>query len=235
MLLTIDNITTYYGKGQALRGLSVNVDEGEIVALLGANGAGKSTTLLTVSGIVRPHEGTIIYQNKVINKEKPSEIVKMGIAHCPEGRALFPDMTVEDNLNLGAFLRTDREEIQEDLERVFGHFPRLKDRLKQLSGSMSGGEQQMLAIGRALMSRPILLMMDELSLGLSPILVEQMFEIIQNINKEGVSVLIVEQNVGATLEVADRGYVIEAGRVSFSGTREELMNNDDIRKSYLGG
>ncbi len=213
----------------------MNVDEGEIVALLGANGAGKSTTLLTVSGIVRPHEGTIIYQNKVINKEKPSEIVKMGIAHCPEGRALFPDMTVEDNLNLGAFLRTDREEIQEDLERVFGHFPRLKDRLKQLSGSMSGGEQQMLAIGRALMSRPILLMMDELSLGLSPILVEQMFEIIQNINKEGVSVLIVEQNVGATLEVADRGYVIEAGRVSFSGTREELMNNDDIRKSYLGG
>ena len=144
-------------------------------------------------------------------------------------------MTVQDNLNLGAFIRKDREGIQEDLERVFGHFPRLKERLKQQAGSLSGGEQQMLAIGRALMSRPVLLMMDEPSLGLSPILVEQMFEIIQDINKEGISVLIVEQNVGATLEVADRGYVIETGRVTFSGTREELMHNDDIRKAYLGG
>jgi len=235
MLLTIDNITTYYGKGQALRGVSLTVDEGEIVALLGANGAGKSTTLLTVSGIVRPHEGTIIYREKVINKEKSSEIVKMGIAHCPEGRALFPDMTVQDNLNLGAFLRNGKEGIAEDLERVYGHFPRLKERLKQQAGSLSGGEQQMLAIGRALMSRPVLLMMDEPSFGLSPILVEEMFEIIKDINKEGISVLIVEQNVGATLEVADRGYVIETGRVTFSGTREELMNNDDIRKAYLGG
>ncbi|HPQ44536.1 MAG TPA: ABC transporter ATP-binding protein [Syntrophales bacterium] len=235
MLLHIDNITTYYGKGQALRGVSLTVDEGEIVALLGANGAGKSTTLLTISGIVRPHEGTITYRDKMINKEKSSEIVKMGIAHCPEGRALFPDMTVQDNLELGAFLRRDKDGIQEDLEGVYHHFPRLKERLKQLAGSLSGGEQQMLAIGRALMSRPVLLMMDEPSLGLSPILVDEMFEIINDINKEGISVLLVEQNVGATLEVADRGYVIENGRVTFSGTREELVNNDDIRKAYLGG
>ncbi len=235
MLLNVDNITTYYGKGQALRGVSLTVAEGEIVALLGANGAGKSTTLLTISGIIRPQEGTVTYKNTIISKEKPSAIVRMGIAHCPEGRALFPDMTVHDNLELGAFLRNDKEGIREDMERVYGHFPRLKERLKQLAGSLSGGEQQMLAIGRALMSRPVLLMMDEPSLGLSPILVEEMFAIIQDINKEGISVLLVEQNVGATLEVADRGYVIETGKVTFSGTREELMNNDDIRKAYLGG
>jgi len=235
MLLHIDNITTYYGKGEALRGVSLTVEEGEIVALLGANGAGKSTTLLTVSGIIRPHEGAIIYRDTVISKEKSSEIVKMGIAHCPEGRALFPDMTVQDNLILGAFLRRDKDGIQEDIEGVYLHFPRLKERFKQQAGSLSGGEQQMLAIGRALMSKPVLLMMDEPSLGLSPILVEEMIEIIQDINKGGISVLLVEQNVGATLEIADRGYVLETGKVAFSGTREELLNNDDIRKAYLGG
>lgn len=234
MLLQVDNITAFYGKGKALHGVSLTVDEGEIVALLGANGAGKSTTLLTISGIVRADKGKIVYRNEEISKKKPSEIVKMGIAHCPEGRSLFPDMTVQDNLTLGAYLRGDKQGIQKDLERVYEYFPRLKERLKQLAGLMSGGEQQMLAIGRALMSRPVLLMMDEPSLGLSPILVEEMFEIIKNINKEGISVLLVEQNVGATLEVADRGYVIKTGKVNFSGNRKDLMNNDDIRKAYLG-
>lgn len=235
MLLEVEKITTYYGNSEALRKVSISVEEGEIVALLGANGAGKSTTLLTISGIVKPREGKIFFQGKEITKEKPSEIVKKGLAHCPEGRALFADLTVKDNLMLGAFIRKDKEGIEEDLERVYGYFPRLKERVKQMAGSMSGGEQQMLAIGRALMSRPSLLMMDEPSLGLSPLLVEELFTIIKDINKEGISVLLVEQNVVASLEVAHRGYVIETGKVKFSGKRQELVNNDEIRKAYLGG
>lgn len=235
MLLEVENITTCYGNAEALRDVSLNVEEGEIVALLGANGAGKSTTLLTVSGIVKPRKGKIFFRGKEISRERPSEIVKIGLAQCPEGRALFADMTVKDNLMLGAFLRKNKQEILYDLERVYGYFPRLKERVKQVAGSMSGGEQQMLAIGRALMSRPALLMMDEPSLGLSPLLVEELFTIIKDINKEGISVLLVEQNVVASLEVAHRGYVIETGRVKFSGKKQELINNDEIRKAYLGG
>lgn len=235
MLLQVEDITTYYGNAEALRQVSVTVEKGEIVALLGANGAGKSTTLLSISGLVKPRTGRILFRGEEISQQKPSKIVRMGIAHCPEGRALFADMTVQDNLMLGAFLRKDRRAIGQDLERVYTYFPRLKERLKQIAGSMSGGEQQMLAIGRALMSRPVLLMMDEPSLGLSPLLVEELFTIIKDINREGISVLLVEQNVAATLEVADRGYVIETGTVTFSAKRQELINNDDIRKAYLGG
>ncbi len=235
MLLELNDIDAYYGRAQALRGVSLQVGPGEVVAILGANGAGKSTTLLTISGLLRPRQGRILFQGKPIGREKPGRIVGMGISHCPEGRALFPDMTVQDNLSLGAFLRRDRPGIAEDLDRVYRHFPRLQERKGQLAGSLSGGEQQMLAIGRALMSRPRLLLLDEPSLGLSPILVEEMFRIIEGINREGTAVLLVEQNVGAALEAAHRAYVMETGRIVFSGTKEELLHNDRVRRAYLGG
>ncbi|HYB19888.1 MAG TPA: ABC transporter ATP-binding protein [Thermodesulfobacteriota bacterium] len=235
MLLELTEVDTYYGRAQALHRISFTVDEGEIVTLLGANGAGKSTTLLTISGILRSRRGTIFYRGKSISRQKAGAIVKSGVSHCPEGRALFPDMTVLDNLKLGAYLRRDRDGIAQDLERVYGHFPRLFERKGQMAGSLSGGEQQMLAIGRSLMSRPTLLLLDEPSLGLSPILVEEMFKIIEDINREGMAVLLVEQNVAAALEVARRGYVLETGKMVFSGNREELMNNDQVRRAYLGG
>jgi len=235
VLLELIEVETYYGRAQALKGISLRVDRGEIVAVLGANGAGKSTALLTISGILRPRRGKILYEAKPIHREKPRAIVKLGIAQCPEGRALFPDMTVRDNLTLGAFLRRDRDGIAEDLERVQQHFPKLLERSRQSAGSLSGGEQQMLAIARSLMSRPRLLLLDEPSLGLSPILVEEMFTIIRDINREGTSVLLVEQNVGAALEAAHRGYVLETGRIVFSGTQQELINSDLVRKAYLGG
>lgn len=235
MLLELIDVDTYYGRAQALKGLSLEVDQGEIVAILGANGAGKSTTLLTISGILRSRRGKILYQDKPIHREKPGMIVKLGIAQCPEGRALFPDMTVQDNLNLGAFLRRDSDGIAKDLERVYQHFPRLLERSRQSAGSLSGGEQQMLAIARSLMSSPRLLLLDEPSLGLSPILVEEMFKIIKDINQEGTSVLLVEQNVGAALEVARRGYVLETGKIVFSGNQQELMSSDLVRRAYLGG
>jgi branched-chain amino acid transport system ATP-binding protein len=235
VLLELIDVETYYGRAQALRSITLQVGQEEIVAILGANGAGKSTTLLTISGILRPRRGKIAYQGKPIHREKTGTIVRLGISQCPEGRALFPDMTVQDNLNLGAFLRRDREGIAKDLERVYQHFPRLRERNHQNAGSLSGGEQQMLAIGRSLMSRPRLLLLDEPSLGLSPILVEEMFKIIRDINREGTSVLLVEQNVGAALEVAHRGYVLETGKIVFSGTQLELINNDLVRRAYLGG
>lgn len=235
MLLKIADVDTYYGIAQALDKVSLFVEEGEIVTLLGANGAGKTTTLLTVSGVIRPRRGQIRYQDMPINGAKPSSIVKLGIAHCPEGRALFQDMTVLDNLYLGAYLRKDRKQIERDLETVYEHFPRLRERKNQAAGSLSGGEQQMVAIGRSLMSRPTLLLLDEPSLGLSPLLVEGMFGIIKNINEAGKSVLLVEQNAAAALEVAHRGYVMETGRVVFSGTRRDLLNNEGVRKAYLGG
>jgi branched-chain amino acid transport system ATP-binding protein len=235
MLLELTEVDTYYGRAQALHRISLTVDEGEIVTILGANGAGKSTTLLTISGILRSRQGTILYRGKPIGREKPGMIVKLGLSHCPEGRALFPDMTVLDNLKLGAYLRRDRDGIAKDLERVYEHFPRLFERNGQIAGSLSGGEQQMLAIARSLMSRPTLLLLDEPSLGLSPILVEEMFKIIEDINREGMAVLLVEQNVAAALEVARRGYVLETGKIVFSGNKEELMNNDQVRRAYLGG
>ncbi len=234
-LLDIRDLVTYYGHAQALRGVSLQVRAGEIVALLGANGAGKSTTLLTVSGLLRARAGTIAFDGHPISRMKPAAIVKRGISHCPEGRALFPEMTVEDNLRLGAFLRMDREALAADLMRVYQHFPRLQERTRQLAGSLSGGEQQMLAIGRALMSRPKLLLLDEPSLGLSPMLVGEMFRIISDINGEGTAVLLVEQNVGAALEAAHRAYVMESGRVAFAGSRDEVLHNDQVRKAYLGG
>jgi branched-chain amino acid transport system ATP-binding protein len=235
MLLQVVEADAYYGRAQALHQIALEVDHGEIVALLGANGAGKSTTLLMISGLIRPQRGKILFQEKPIHRAKPSVIVKLGVSHCPEGRALFPDMTVEDNLNLGAFLRRDRDGIVKDLERVHHHFPRIYERRRQAAGSLSGGEQQMLAIGRALMSRPTLLLLDEPSFGLSPMLVEELFQIIRNINDERTSVLLVEQNVSATLEVAHRGYVLETGRIVFSGSRQEMMDNDQVRRAYLGG
>ena len=234
-LLELCDIDAYYGHAQALRGVSLQVGPGEIVALLGANGAGKPTTLLTISGLLRPRKGHILFRGKPMSREKPGRIVGLGISHCPEGRALYPEMTVQDNLGLGAFLRRDREGIAEDLGRVYRHFSRLKERKTHLAGSLSGGEQQMLDIGRALVSRPRLLLLDEPSLGLSPILVEEMFRIIEDINREGTAVLLVEQNIGAALEAAHRAYVMETGRIVFSGTRDELLHDDQARRAYLGG
>jgi len=235
VLLQLVDVETYYGRAQALKGISLQVDRGEIAAILGANGAGKSTTLLTISGILRPTRGRILFEDKPIHRDKPGTIVRLGIAQCPEGRALFPDMTVQDNLGLGAFVRRDRDGIIRDLDRVHQHFPRLLERSRQSAGSLSGGEQQMLAIARSLMSRPRLLLLDEPSLGLSPILVGEMFRIIKDINQEGTSVLLVEQNVGAALEVAHQGYVLETGRMVFSGSQQELVSNDLVRRAYLGG
>ncbi|MCB2192372.1 MAG: ABC transporter ATP-binding protein [Deltaproteobacteria bacterium] len=234
MILEAKNLVTYYGKAQALRDVSLSVGEGQIVTLLGANGAGKTTTLMTISGVIRPKSGSVTYQGRDITNLRPASIVNLGLAHCPEGRALFPDMSVADNLEMGAYLQKGKQEIQAQLEHVYQRFPRLAERRKQMAGSLSGGEQQMLAIGRALMSRPQLLMLDEPSLGLSPLLVEQMFEIILDIRKEGTSVLLVEQNVAAALEVADYGFVLETGRMVFSGSQKELMGNDQIRSAYLG-
>ena len=235
MILEFLNISFSYGKAQVLHDVSLNVDDGEIVTLLGANGAGKSTVLLLISGIIRSHEGKIIFKNINISHEKTNNIVKRGIAQCPEGKELFLGMTVEDNLKLGAFLRKDNSGILKDLNDVYQHFPRLLERRRQFAGSLSGGEQQMLAIGRALMSLPTLLMLDEPSLGLSPILIEEVFRIIKEINKEGTSVLLVEQNIVAALEISQRGYVLETGKIYYSGSSKDLKSNEAVRRAYLGG
>lgn len=235
MTLEVDDIVTFYGKAQVLYGISLRVEEGDIVALFGGNGAGKSTTLLTIAGVVAAGGGRVLYKNKLLTGKPPASVVKFGIALCPEGRELFPDMTVEANLRLGAFLRKDREGIAKDFQRVYRHFPKLSDRRQQIVGSLSGGEQQMVAIGRSLMSRPSMLMLDEPSLGLSPILVDKLFRIIRDINEEGTSILLVEQNVGAALQVVNKGYVLETGRIVFSGTRDEIISNDRVKEAYLGG
>lgn len=234
MLLELVDVNTYYSKAHVLQDVSLQVDQGEIITLLGGNGAGKSTTLLTISGVIPPRSGKISFQGTLINREKPAKIVKLGIAQCPEGKDLFPAMNVEDNLKLGAFLRKDFDGIAKDLENIYQRFPILPKRLRQAAGSLSGGEQQMLTIGRALMSRPKLLMLDEPSTGLSPLLTEEIFSIIQDINREGTSILLVEQNVGMALSVAHRGYVLETGKVVFEGTQQELLNNDRVRQAYLG-
>jgi branched-chain amino acid transport system ATP-binding protein len=234
MMLKIDNLVVAYGGIQALRGASIEVKEGKIVTLVGANGAGKSTLLRSIVGLVKPKDGTIKYQDKDLLQIKPQNIVRHGITLVPEGRRVFPDLTVIENLKLGAFSRKDEKEIKEDMEWVYTLFPRLKERTWQQAGTLSGGEQQMLAIGRALMSRPKLLMMDEPSLGLAPLIIKDVFSIIKEINKQGVTILLIEQNANAALHIADIGYVIETGKITIKGTGKELLNNDAVKKAYLG-
>ena len=233
-VLQIDDIHTYYGAIHALKGVSLRVGSNEIVTLIGANGAGKSTTLRSINGLNHPRQGTIRFQGEDITNASPHSIVKNGIAQSPEGRRLFPRMSVTENLEMGAFQRTDRENFKEDMDRVFELFPRLHERRAQKAGTMSGGEQQMCAIGRALMARPKLLLLDEPSMGLAPIFVEKIFEIVIEINKQGTPVLLVEQNALMALDVASRGYVLETGRVALEGPAAELKVNEQVRKTYLG-
>jgi branched-chain amino acid transport system ATP-binding protein len=233
-ILKLDNIHTYYGTIHALKGISLDVREGEIVTLIGANGAGKSTTLRSINGLNHPREGTIEFQGKDITDEAPHEIVKMGISQSPEGRRVFSRMSVLENLEMGAYQREDRPGIREDLDRVYDLFPRLKERRTQKGGTLSGGEQQMLAIGRALMARPKLLLLDEPSMGLAPIFVDKIFEIIMEINSQGTPILRVEQNALMALDAASRGYVLETGQVALADDAKSLRENEQVRKTYLG-
>jgi len=233
-ILELNDVHTYYGTIQALKGVSLDVYQGEIVTLLGANGAGKSTTLRSINGLNRPRQGSIRFQGREITQTPPHEIVKRGIAQSPEGRRLFPRMSVTENLEMGAFQRKDRAGIREDMDRVFELFPRLQERRHQKAGTMSGGEQQMCAIGRALMARPKLLLLDEPSLGLAPIFVERIFDIVKTINEQGTSILLVEQNALMALDHASRGYVMETGRIVLADTAAALKTNEQVRKTYLG-
>jgi branched-chain amino acid transport system ATP-binding protein len=233
-LLEVKDIHTYYGNIEALKGISLDVDDGEIVTLIGSNGAGKSTTLRSISGLTPPREGSIRFEGREIGETPAEEVVSRGISLSPEGRHTFQRMTVRENLDLGAYLRKDSNGIGSDLERVFELFPRLKEREKQKAGTMSGGEQQMLAIGRALMARPKLLLLDEPGMGLAPILVERIYETIQEINNQGTTILLVEQNANFALEVATRGYVLETGTVALADRSEALRQNPDVQKAYLG-
>jgi branched-chain amino acid transport system ATP-binding protein len=234
-MLKIEDINVYYGNIQALKGISLSINEGEIVTLIGANGAGKSTLLKSISGLLKPKQGKIIYEGDSIGGKAAQSIVKMGISHVPEGRRVFANMTVEENLQLGAYLRKDKAGIKQDMEKVSELFPRLLERLKQQSGTLSGGEQQMLAMGRALMAKPRLLLLDEPSMGLAPLLVKQIFHIIEEINKTGTTILLVEQNANLALSIADRAYVVETGRIVLSGKSEELTASEEIKNAYLGG
>jgi branched-chain amino acid transport system ATP-binding protein len=233
-LLRLENVETFYGSIQALKGVSIEVREGEIVTLIGANGAGKSTTLRSINGLNHPRRGTIEFDGKNITNDAPHDIVRMGIAQSPEGRKLFPRMTVTENLEMGAFQRRDKSGMKDDMDRVFELFPRLAERRTQKAGTMSGGEQQMCAIGRALMARPTLLMLDEPSMGLAPIFVQRIFETIVEVNKQGTSILLVEQNALMALDVANRGYVLETGRVALADDAKALAKNPEVRKTYLG-
>ena len=233
-MLRLNEIHTYYGNIRAIRGVSLHVEEGEMVCLIGANGAGKSTTLMTISGIHRPVQGTITFEGEELTETSAEKRVELGISQVPEGRLIFPEMTVLENLELGAFLRKDTPVIKEDLDRVFDLFPVLRERRGQQGGTLSGGEQQMLAIGRALMSHPRLLLLDEPSLGLAPLLVEQIFEIIQEINNQGTTILLVEQNAYLALQTTHRGYVMETGEITIEGTSAELLNDVRVREAYLG-
>jgi branched-chain amino acid transport system ATP-binding protein len=233
-VLKVENLHTFYGQIEALKGISIEVHEGEIVTLIGANGAGKSTTLKTISGQLAPKLGTIVFQGEEIQGMAAHLVTTKGIIQVPEGRRIFPRMTVEENLEMGAFLRNDSAGIEEDKSMVFDLFPRLKDRKNQKGGTLSGGEQQMLAMGRGLMPRPKLLMLDEPSMGLAPVLVETIFETIERLHREGITILLVEQNAAMALTVADRGYVLETGSVALSGTGKELLVNEQVRKTYLG-
>jgi branched-chain amino acid transport system ATP-binding protein len=233
-LLALENVETFYGSIQALRGISIEVHEGEIVTLIGAKGAGKSTTLRSINGLNHPRRGKIRFGGRDITNDPPHDIVKLGTAQSPEGRKLFPRMTVLENLEMGAFQRKDRHTLQEDMDRVFTLFPRLAERKSQRAGTMSGGEQQMCAIGRALMARPKLLMLDEPSMGLAPIFVQRIFDTIVEVNKQGTSILLVEQNALMALDVADRGYVLETGTIALADDAKKLAQNEDVKRTYLG-
>ena len=234
-MLKIDNIDVYYGAIHALKGISLTVNKGEIVTLIGANGAGKSTALRTISGLLKPKNGKISFEGQEITGIKAHEIVKLGISQVPEGRRIFTEMTVMENLDMGAFTRKDKDGIKEDLAQVFKRFPRLEERRDQLAGTLSGGEQQMLAMGRALMSRPNLLLLDEPSMGLAPLMIKEIFHIIEDINKTGTTVLLVEQNANMALSIANRAYVLETGRITLAGDAKKLAASEDVRKAYLGG
>mgnify|MGYP002654428219 CR=1 FL=1 len=234
-MLKIENLEVAYGNIKAIKGISLEVNQGEIVTLIGSNGAGKSTTLRAISGILKPRSGSITFNGERIDGVEGHEIVAKGICQSPEGRRIFPKMTVDENLDLGAFLRNDKNEIANDRQRVLELFPRLQERIDQKAGTMSGGEQQMLAVGRALMGSPKLLLLDEPSMGLAPVLVEMIFETIEKINKQGTTILLVEQNALAALNVANRAYVLESGSIKMSGKAKDLISNDEVTKAYLGG
>ena len=235
MMLQVKDLSVNYGVIQALRQVSLEVNEGEIVALIGANGAGKTTLLHAISGLVKKSEGELIFLGNSLNKANARTIVSSGITQVPEGRRIFPDMSVQENLLMGAYLRKDKKGIEEDMQKVYERFPRLNERKKQLAGTLSGGEQQMLAMGRALMAKPKLLLLDEPSMGLSPLLVKEIFSIIKEINQQGTTVLLVEQNARMALQIAHRAYVMETGKIVLSGTGEQLSASDEIKKAYLGG
>lgn len=234
-MLEIRDLEVFYGMIQAIKGVSFEVNEGEVIALIGANGAGKTTILHTITGLLTPKKGQVIFEGQDITKVPAHKIVSLGMAHVPEGRRVFSHLSVYQNLKMGAYTRKDKDEIEKTLETVYKRFPRLEERKNQIAGTLSGGEQQMLAMGRALMSHPKLLMLDEPSMGLAPILVEQIFEIIRALHKTGTTILLVEQNAQMALSVADRAYVLETGRIALSGTGKELAESDAIRKAYLGG
>ncbi|MBP7688131.1 MAG: ABC transporter ATP-binding protein [Thermoflexales bacterium] len=233
-MLELRDVHSYYGNIHALKGISFSVEDGEIVTLIGANGAGKSTTLRTIQGLMRPRQGSVILNGVALEKLPTDQIVAQGVSQAPEGRQIFPRMTVLENLEMGAYQRHDKDGIQKDLNRIFELFPRLKERIKQAGGTLSGGEQQMLAMGRAMMARPKVLMLDEPSMGLAPILVEQIFDIVKEINEQGTTILLVEQNAMMALSVANRGYVLEVGQIVLQGTAEELSNNKQVQDTYLG-
>lgn len=234
-LLEVKNLEVFYGVIRALKGISFKVNEGEIVTLIGANGAGKTTTMHSVIGLIPPKNGEITFNGQNISKTPCHKIVKLGMSQVPEGRHVFQELTVYENLLLGGYLSNDQKVIKEDIEKIYARFPRLYERKSQIAGTLSGGEQQMLAIGRALMSKPKLLMLDEPSMGLSPLLVDEVFDIIKTINKEGTTILLVEQNAGKSLAISDRAYVLENGEITISGTGKELMASEDVKKAYLGG
>ena len=234
-MLKVENLKVNYGMIEAVKGIDFEVNDGEIVALIGANGAGKTTTMHTISGLIKPSGGSIILDGKDISKIPAHKIVNLGLVQCPEGRRVFAQQSVEENLELGSYTRKDKDDIKKDLDNVYNLFPRLLERKNQLVGTLSGGEQQMLAMGRALMANPKIVLLDEPSMGLSPLLVKEIFDIIKNINSQGVTILLVEQNAKMALGIANRAYVIETGKIVMSGTGEELLNSDSVKKAYLGG
>ncbi|PKM52807.1 MAG: ABC transporter ATP-binding protein [Firmicutes bacterium HGW-Firmicutes-5] len=234
-MLKVKDLNVHYGKIHAIKGISFEVNEGEIVTLIGANGAGKTTILQTISGLLKPSEGMISFEGENLSKVQAHQIPVLGIAHVPEGRRIFAEMTVFENLQMGAYIRNDKDQIQEDMEKIFLNFPRLKERIKQIAGTLSGGEQQMLAMGRALMTRPKLILLDEPSMGLAPLLVDEIFNMIQTVNDAGTTVLLVEQNANKALHIANRAYVLETGYIKLSGNARELLVNPEVQQAYLGG
>ena len=233
-MLEVNDLEVYYGMIQAIKGVSFHVDQGEVIALIGANGAGKTTILHTVTGLLSPKKGSVVFEGQEVTKIPAHKIVSLGMAHVPEGRRVFAELSVYENLKMGAYTRKDKSEIEENLQKIYERFPRLKERKNQMAGTLSGGEQQMLAMGRALMSQPKIILMDEPSMGLSPILVNEIFDIIQEVSKSGTTVLLVEQNAKKALSIADRAYVLETGRIALEGRAEDLLRDDSIKKAYLG-